>query len=601
MEQEPQTRVLNRDPTAPHTKLKERVATGPRALVPPGAGAGVAGLPPRVGRYELVRRLAHGGMATVYLGRASGAAGFEKVVAIKIIHAHLADEEDFLEMFFDEARIAAQIRHPHVVEILDLGSEAERHYMVMEWVEGETLSALVRAMRPGTLPVSVVLRILVDTLEGLGAAHAAIDGDGHELSLVHRDVSPQNLLISMGGWLKVTDFGIVKAAGQHGRTRTGELRGKVAYMSPEQARGLAVDARSDIFAVGIIAWELLHAQRLFARATDAATLERVITCEVPPLEDEALESCGDELAQGIRDWVAKALRRDVAERFTDAREALAGLKSLLRRTGDADPRTTLSSIMKSEFGERLAYVRAALRESTTSNVALGPDLSLPNPGASTGTGSLGVGIQEATGLASPRRAWAAVLLLPLLGAGAVVALAMATGLTGGAEAEANQASSGIAVPVQEPSETTQMVHWYIETEPEGASVIIDGRVHSEPTPTEVELPKSKTARSLVFTKEGMKRREVSLRPLTDKELFYKLEPEVMRPPVPSTGPIVATGASAASTASTTSTGVIKKKKKTRSGPENLTASPSTSGASTDAGASTGFAPMPNFGDEGDND
>ena len=178
MEQDAHTRVLNRDPTAPHPAVTTRVVTGPQAAVSPAASApGPTGqAPTRVGRYELVRRLAHGGMATVYLGRASGAAGFEKVVAIKIIHAHLADEPDFLEMFFDEARIAAQIRHPHVVEILDLGSENGRHYMVMEWVEGETLAALVRAMRPGTLPIPVILQVLADALDG----HLVVlEGAGH--------------------------------------------------------------------------------------------------------------------------------------------------------------------------------------------------------------------------------------------------------------------------------------------------------------------------------------------------------------------------------------------------------------------------------------
>jgi serine/threonine-protein kinase len=597
MEQEPQTRVLNRDPTAPHPELKPRVATGPQAQLA-AAGSSAAnpvgnGVPSRVGRYELVRRLAHGGMATVYLGRASGAAGFEKVVAIKIIHAHLADEEDFLEMFFDEARIAAQIRHPHVVEILDLGSENGRHYMVMEWVEGETLSGLVRAMRPGSLPIPVILQVLVDTLEGLAAAHGAQDADGRDLRLVHRDVSPQNLLISMAGWLKVTDFGIVKAAGRHGRTRTGELRGKVAYMSPEQARGLAVDARSDLFAVGIIAWELLHAERLFARATDAATLERVISCECPEVSDHALSGCGDELGAGIRDWVAQALQEAPDARFSDARSMLDQLKSLLRQCGDTDARATLSSIMKSEFGERLAYVRAALRESTPSTVALAPDLSAPSGSPTTASTSLSAGIQEATGLASPKRAWAALVLLPLLGAGAAVAIAIVAGLAGGDPSGDSiaRAGEGASSPTKGPA-AAQMVHWWVDSDPVGASVTIDGRKHDQVTPTEIVLPKSNEPRVLLFEKEGMKPRELKIRPVSDQNVTHTFEPLAAA--------LAATGATADPVAATGAGATTKKKKVKKKIAGTITAGPDRPGSSgDDSSGSTGLRPAPNFDKEGD--
>ncbi|MBC8072826.1 MAG: serine/threonine protein kinase, partial [Deltaproteobacteria bacterium] len=204
-----------------------------------GPAVSADGLPRErlVGRYELLHRLGHGGMATVFLGRAVGTAGFEKLVAVKLIHPHLANEPDFVEMFLDEARIAARIRHPNVVEILDLGREDDQFFMVMEYVEGDTLASLLKELRKAgeLLPVSAVLQIIADACEGLAAAHDLVDPDGVPYHLVHRDVSPHNLLVGLDGRAQVMDFGIMKAAGKRSTTLTGQLRGKLPYMSPEQA------------------------------------------------------------------------------------------------------------------------------------------------------------------------------------------------------------------------------------------------------------------------------------------------------------------------------------------------------------------------------
>lgn len=511
MEQEPQTRVLSPDSHPGSGRSSE----GARS--PSGAQRAVTMPPQQVGRYALLRRLAHGGMATVYLGRVSGTAGFEKVVAVKLIHPHLAEEPDFLEMFLDEARIAAKIQHPHVVEILDLGEDHGTHFMAMEWIEGETLSALVRALRPGTLPLAVTLRIISDTLIGLAAAHELTDETGRPLGLVHRDVSPQNLLISMAGWVKVTDFGIMKAAGRHGRTRTGELRGKVAYMSPEQARGENVDARSDLFAVGVILWELLTGDRLFARATEAATLERVIACEVPDLPDDALEGVSEDMASRVRSLVSRSLAKHPSGRFDNARSMLDAAQALLREVSENDPRTALSQIMHAEFGERVAYVRASLREvSTQDTPALPP--SVLDPGVRTGSQSMRGSVQEATGVGSPRRAWALLIALPLLGA--LVALGMATALGLGRDKGESEGAPAIA-----PQETPPAsVHWFVSTEPEGASITIDGALHPEVTPTEVSLAKGQAPVTMVLEKAGMRPTKATLRPLGDDNLFYRLVP-----------------------------------------------------------------------------
>jgi serine/threonine-protein kinase len=473
----------------------------------------------RIGAYELVRRVAHGGMATVYLGRQVGAAGFEKVVALKLIHPHLADEPEFLSMFLDEARIAARLHHPHVVEILNLGVDDGAHYMVMEYVEGATLSALSRA-HEGPLPLEVALRIVGDALEGLAAAHELKDRDGKPYDLVHRDVSPQNLLISLDGHLKVTDFGIMKAAGRHARTRTGELRGKVAYMSPEHASENRTDARSDVFAIGVIAWELIAGRRLFAEASDAATLKRVIACDVPPLPDDVLQDLEDETVQAIRGLLSGALAGDPDERFSSARTMLGKVRAVLKLLGTVDARDQLSALMRDLFAERAAYLRAALRDRSIEAVEPVGDDRTPGSGlrlvpevADDATPSdAGGSVTTTLTTTSPPgpRQWAPWLLLPI--AGAVIAVVAMR--VGGPEPAAPTAPA--TAPATE-------IHWYISTDPEGASVGVNGIVHPEPTPTEVVVPRGPPV-TLTLTKDGMRPTKAVLRPMNDDNLFYRLEP-----------------------------------------------------------------------------
>lgn len=634
MEQEAHTRVLdtptadlesNSDATAvvrPPTVDVDRVEA-PSPVARSGGGnpsissrpRPVTSPPAQVGRYALVRRLAHGGMATVYLGRVHGAAGFEKVVALKLIHPHLANEPDFLEMFFDEARIAARIRHPHVVEILDLGEEQGMHYMAMEWVEGETLAALVRALRPGKLPVAVVLQVIADALEGLAAAHKLTDTHGKAMGLVHRDVSPQNLLISMDGFVKVTDFGIMKAAGRHGSTRTGELRGKVAYMSPEQARGKDLDARSDLFAVGVIAWELLHGRRLFAQSTDAATLERVMACEVPPVDDEALRGSDEAVAQGVRQWVARALSPEPQDRFESAREMLDAVRETLRMASERDPRTHLAAIMKAEFGERVAYVRASLRGLTPAtqpvaslppNNGRPPSASYPSYSTASAAQSVSASVTGVTGMGSPPRAWAALILLPLLGAAAAVGIAWALGL-GRPDTAAKDTAAAV------PPASAERIRWFVSTSPEGAELFIDGERHEETTPTQVMLPRGDTPVTLELRKAGMQPTRATVAPVGDDNLYYRLVPQVgstphsndatSNPTAAADSADAATGSSggargptAATTSSTPRKKVrVKKKFRPPSG-QHSAGTPSESGdtGTKPSDSSGGLRPMPDF-------
>jgi serine/threonine-protein kinase len=203
-------------------------------------------------------------MATVYLGRAVAEGGFERLVAIKVMHPHIADKPEFEAMFLDEARLAASIRHPNVVSTIDVQKSADAMFLVMEYIDGPALNRVLRRLKKNgvAMPIEVVLRILIDTLHGLDAAHHLSDSRG-PLNLVHRDVSPQNILVGFDGITRITDFGVARAEARLGFTVGGEIKGKLGYMPPEQSRGQEIDCRADVYAAGVVLWECLTLERLF--------------------------------------------------------------------------------------------------------------------------------------------------------------------------------------------------------------------------------------------------------------------------------------------------------------------------------------------------
>ena len=237
-----------------------------------------------IGRYALHDELASGGMASVHLGRLIGSVGFSRAVAIKRMHAFLAHDPEFVAMFVDEARLAGRIRHPNVVPTLDVVASDGELFLVMEYVLGESLNRVLAANKTtgGRIPLDVVSAIVIGVLEGLHAAHEAKDERGEPLSIVHRDVSPQNILIGGDGVARVFDFGVAKAAGRMQTTQDGSLRGKVAYMAPEQLSNVEVDRRTDVWAAGVVIWEMLANARLFASDSAAGLVRMVLTKEVPP-------------------------------------------------------------------------------------------------------------------------------------------------------------------------------------------------------------------------------------------------------------------------------------------------------------------------------
>jgi len=320
-------------------------------------------IPPRggvpYGRYQLLRKIATGGMAQLYLATMSGEANFQKLCVVKKILPHLAEQSHFVDMFLDEARIAATLDHPNIVHIFDLGKVGSSYFIAMEYIAGEDLSHLQkRAVREGhELHIELCCRLVADLCAGLHYAHEQKGLDGTPLNIVHRDVSPQNVLITYSGQVKIVDFGIAKAANKASHTRTGTIMGKSAYMSPEQCLGEPLDRRSDVFAVGILLFELLTGRRLFKRETELLTL-RAITEEPIPDINEYRHS----LPANLVEIVNRALRQDREERFATVLEMREALERFIAGFGVPATSMELASLLEDLFPdhvERQSRVREA--------------------------------------------------------------------------------------------------------------------------------------------------------------------------------------------------------------------------------------------------
>jgi serine/threonine-protein kinase len=334
----------------------------------------------RLDRYELIGEIAAGGMAAVFLARLGGVGGFQRFVAIKRLHPHLATEPEFVEMFLDEARLAAGIHHPNVVPILEVGTSESGYYLVMEYIEGDTLARVVaRALSQhegASVPRPILMRIVLDALAGLAAAHDLCDARGRQVGLVHRDVSPQNILVGIDGTSRLTDFGVARATSRLSSTRAGKLKGKLAYMAPEQTKNVAIDRRADLFAMGIILWEVLTGRRLFKADSEAITLARLLTEPIPSPRQIA-----PDVPVALDAVCAHALERDPARRFQTATEMADALERAARdhqtaggELGLARPRDVaeyVQRIIGQEIAEQRDNVRAWLAQSEPSQSVRG--------------------------------------------------------------------------------------------------------------------------------------------------------------------------------------------------------------------------------------
>jgi len=334
-----------------------------------------------LGRYELLLPIAQGGMATVWAARQKGSRGFQKTVAIKTMLPALSDDPQFEQMFLDEAALASRIHHPNVAEILDVGEQDDVIYIVMEWVDGEALSVLTKTSKKNnvTFPQRIALRIVRQACGGLHAAHELRDENEQLLDLVHRDVSPQNILCSYDGIVKMVDFGVAKALGRAGgETTAGQLKGKVPYMSPEQALGKKIDRRTDIFAMGIVLYRLTTGLHPFLGESDIVTMKNIISRPVLPPRMK-----NPSFPAELERVLLTCLKKDPNERYQTMLELDGAIERVLALAGASVVDDDIGSFVRSVMGDRGQKRRGALRDAVraaderAAGIAAAPNAGTP--------------------------------------------------------------------------------------------------------------------------------------------------------------------------------------------------------------------------------
>ncbi len=311
----------------------------------------------RIGKYRIIAKLGQGGMATVYLSVVPGPAGVNKLLVVKLLKDDLSSDSDFLSMFLNEARLAARLNHANVVHTYEVGVEGQQHFLAMDYLDGQPLHALLRKATRAKMPLDVHVRILADMLAGLDYAHTLKDFDGTPLYVVHRDVSPQNVFVTYDGQVKVVDFGIAKAAGAASTTQSGVFKGKLAYVAPEQAGGDPVDARADLFSVGVMLWEAMAGRRFAQGDSQTAVLARRLSGSEPRIR-EVVPDADPELA----DICDRAMAHDAWERFETARQFQDALEAFLDRFSRRIGRREVGDLVTSLFGDEREKIRQIIDE-----------------------------------------------------------------------------------------------------------------------------------------------------------------------------------------------------------------------------------------------
>jgi len=306
------------------------------------------------GKFQLLKKIATGGMAEIYIARQRGMEGFEKIVVIKTILPNLASNEEFVQMFLDEARIAARLTHPNIVQIFDLGRVGTTYFIAMEYIQGENLRAVAKKCRKAkaVIPLEHVVKVISNACEGLHYAHSKTDTSGRPMNIVHRDISPQNILVSFEGIVKLVDFVIAKAATQYQETRAGILKGKYSYMSPEQCMSKPIDARSDIFSMGILLWELSTGLRLFKMNSELMILKEITEGKVRPPRE-----INQRIPAELEAIILKALEKNPDHRFQNAIEMHMALEEFMKNQHLTSSSVHLAAFMSELFKDKLASLR----------------------------------------------------------------------------------------------------------------------------------------------------------------------------------------------------------------------------------------------------
>lgn len=533
---------------APPPSVSSYVGYSTPGLAPPQAAPSSGGgfsdtglehvMPRQFGKYTLLKALAKGGMAEVYLALQRSVAGFEKLVVIKRILPELSRDQAFVEMLLHEARVAATLSHPNIVQTFDVGEVEGTYFIAMEHIHGEDIRAVVRAMRRVGLtdfPLEHALSIVLGVCAGLAYAHERRDLEGRPMQIVHRDISPQNILLTFDGDVKVVDFGIAKsvevARAERSNTRSGGLKGKVPYMSPEQAAGQPIDHRSDIFSTGVVLFELSTGRRLFKAKTEYDTLKLICEREYPrpsrvrPDYPESLELI-----------VMKALSRDISRRYQSARELQSDLENFIRAERIAASTVHLGNWMKMLFEDKIAEQKEALQDAKQLADVLAAQYSEPDrasmygmasisgtgpgtssgtsPGTSPGTGSgvhtTAAATFDATGSAvglQPHKASSPLVRWLLVG-GVVLAVGGGGGylvVSGALSQGSDDVASAMTTVEPDPTDGPALVQkgkLEITTEPKGCDVWINGELQKSVTPTTLENLPLGRAIDVKLSKQG---------------------------------------------------------------------------------------------------
>jgi serine/threonine protein kinase len=421
----------------------------------------------RLGRYTVVRRIGSGGMAELYLGRLDGPDGFCKPVALKLMHPHLSDDKHFAQMFLKEARIAAALEHPAIVQVLDVGEFGGEYFMALEYVHGKDLRRLLADLRGTPMPRGAALRVVLEVGRALHYAHRLRDPGGRALGIVHRDVSPSNVLLSFQGSAKLADFGVAKIAERSNVTQSGALKGKLGYMSPEQCQQEHVDARSDVFSLGVVLYEATTGRRAFKADQPVTVMNKVIDGEwVPPVRFVP------DYPHRLHQILARALAVDVDQRWPSAEALCEALERFASEAGLDTRAEALAVFLAERYGQpALPQLEVPTLETPRlRTLALEPD---------TGTGSHDERPHHG-GPPRPRRASTAAVLVGVLGVGGLLGwqLARSTG------DEARTAAAPVPVEAGMPVVSPAPVGSAVSPAPAPGEVPVSPASVEVPAPTE---------------------------------------------------------------------------------------------------------------------
>ncbi len=462
-------------------------------------------LPRQFGKYTLLRKLAAGGMAELFLSLQRSVAGFEKLIVIKRILPSMNQDRAFIDMLLHEARIAATLSHPNIVQIFDVGQVDGTFFIAMEHIHGEDIRSIVRAMkRKGVreFPIEHAISIVLGVCAGLGYAHDRRDLDGSKLEIVHRDISPQNIVVTFTGDVKVVDFGIAKSGAQLGEeTKGGQLKGKVPYMSPEQAAGDGgIDWRSDIFAAGVVLFELTTGKRLFKGPSEYETLKMICERDYPTPSMVRLD-----YPPALERVVVKALAKRREDRYQSAREMQADLEAFVREERVACSQIALTTWMQSLFDDTLAAQKEALQDvKQLADIIAAQATSTMDEGTAV-TGSTGLAASATSpGQPAPARRSPVAIAATVIAAAAIGATALLLSQRSAAERDAQARAhedASRATATAQPVEARGTLA--VKGKPDGCSIWINGDLRKETTPAKVEgLPRGREL-TVRLTKDGL--------------------------------------------------------------------------------------------------